>query len=126
MKKINFKDSSVIIFIIIAIWYAVGNFIWWIFNTPIIPEGISGVHFCDVFENSFLYYNAPLLTWIMKGMFFIFGKQYFDLQIIFVNYIFFLTSLYFICKIGEKLKDKATENICSYNYFDGRIIAFRH
>ena len=113
MKKTNLTlNSSYIILFIIAIFYAVGNFIWWKLNTPIIPYGISAVHLFGAFLDSFLYlYYAPLVTWIMKAMFFIFGKEYFDLQIIFVNYVFFLLSLFFIYKIGYKLKDKFTGNI---------------
>ena len=109
--KINLKNSSFIIFVIIAIFYAIGNFDWWIFNSPIIPQGICALHFLDVFENSFLYFNAPLITWIMKGIFLIFGKENFDLQIIIVNYFFFLIGLFFIYKIGLELKDKETGNI---------------
>ncbi len=111
MKRINCKDSSFIIFIIIAILYAIGNFIWWETNTPIIPDNISGLHFYDIFRNGFLYYNAPLITWIMKILFFLFGKEYFDLQIIVMNYVFFLIGLFFMYKIGKELKDKLTGNI---------------
>lgn len=111
MKKTNFKDSSFIIFIAIALFYAIGNFIWWKINTPIIPVTISALHFNDIFKDGYLYYNAPLITWIMKSMFYIFGKKYFDLQIIGVNYIFFLISLFFMYKLGLHLKDKETGNI---------------
>ena len=111
MKKIDSKNSSYISFIIIAIFYAIGNFIWWKLNTPVLPEDMAGFHFHDIFFNQLLYYNAPLITWIMKGFFAIFGKEYFDLQIIIVNYIFFLVALYFIYKIGIELKDKETGNI---------------
>ena len=110
MKK-SFINSSIIIFIITALFYAVCNFIWWKINTPIIPQGICALHFLDVFQDGWLYSNAPLLTWIMKTSFFLFGKEYFDLQIIAVNYLFFLTGLYFIYKIGAELKDKETGNI---------------
>ena len=44
-------------------------------------------------------------------MFFVFGTHCFDLQVIFVNYILFLTALYFVYKIGLVLKDKETGNI---------------
>lgn len=47
----------------------------------------------------------------MKFMFLVFGTEYYDLIIIFINYIFFLISLYFIYKIGIKLKDRETGNI---------------
>ena len=111
MKKINFKNSSFVIFLIISIFYAITNFIWWYLNTPIIPIRISAFHFSDIFRDGYLYYNAPLITWIIKGIFFLFGKEYFDLQIIIVNYIFFFIILYFIYKIGVELKDKETGNI---------------
>ena len=111
MKKIDFKNSSFVIFLIISLFYAINNFIWWKLNTPIISEGMSAFHFTDVFQNQILYFNAPLITWIMKCMFFIFGKEYFDLQVIFVNYIFFIIALYCIYKIGIELKDKETGNI---------------
>ncbi|MBR3628444.1 MAG: glycosyltransferase family 39 protein [Elusimicrobia bacterium] len=109
--KIFQKNSPFLIFIIIAVLYCIGNFIWWYFNTPIFPNDDSAVHFNDIFRTGYFYYNAPLITWIMKAMFFVFGTQYFDLQIIFVNYIFFLIALYFIYKIGLELKDKETGNI---------------
>jgi len=107
MKKLNNK----IIFGFISFFYLIGNFVWWKINTPIIPMDVSALHFCDVFQNQYLYFNAPLLTWIMKGIFFLFGKEYFDLEITTVNYFFFLTALYFIYKIGVELKDKETGNI---------------
>ncbi|MDD5021489.1 MAG: glycosyltransferase family 39 protein [Endomicrobiaceae bacterium] len=104
-------DSAYFIFLTITIWYAIGNFIWWQINTPVMPTDISAVHFLDIFKEFFILDNAPLITWIMKGMFFIFGKEYYDLIVIFVNYIFFLVPLYFIYKIGVELKDKETGNI---------------
>jgi len=111
----NFKrktfNSTAAIFLIIAVIYAIGNYIWWTINTPIIPINISAVHFIDILKNTFLSGNAPLLTWIMKGIFFIVGKEHYDLIVIFVNYIFFLIPLYFIYKIGVELKDKETGNI---------------
>ena len=110
MKK-SFKFSSIIIFIVTALFYAVGNFVWWKTNTPIIPQGICALHFLDIFQDGWLYSNAPLITWIMKGIFFVFGKEYFDLQIIILNYFLFLMALYFIYKIGLELKDKETGNV---------------
>ena len=111
MKKPNLRDSSFIIFLTIILLYATGNLIWWKINTPVILTDISAYHFFDVFDNSFLYYNAPLLTWIMKSVFFIFDKKYFDLEIIIINYIFFLIGLISIYGIGKELKDKETGNI---------------
>ncbi len=110
-KDHKFLKSSKLIFLLIASLYAVSNFIWWMINTPVIPIGISALHFSDIFSGTWLMYNAPLLTWIMRGMFFIFGKEYFDLIIIFINYVFFIISLYFIYKIGTELKDKQTGSI---------------
>ncbi len=107
-KKI---DTGFIIFLLLSFFYLIFNIIWWCINAPIIIDGISAVHFADIFENSFLHRNAPLLTWIMKCIFFLFGTEYFDLQIIFVNYVFFLISLYFIYKIGVEIKDKETGNV---------------
>jgi len=103
--------NNFLIFIIIAIWYATGNLIWWVNNTPVVLTGDSATHFLDIFEKGWLFYNAPLITWIMRGIFFIFGTESYDLQIIFVNYVFFLIPLYFIYKIGYELKDKETGNI---------------
>jgi 4-amino-4-deoxy-L-arabinose transferase-like glycosyltransferase len=104
-------DSTYFVFFAIAVIYAIGNFIWWQMNTPIIPMHISALHFLDILREGWLFRNAPLLTWIMRGMFYIFGKEYYDLIVIFVNYIFFLIPLYFIYKIGVELKDKETGNI---------------
>lgn len=109
--KINFKNSSIIIFVTLALLYLVGNILYWKIHTPLIVDWNSLTHFNDIFVDDVLYFNAPLLTWIMKGMFSIFSKAYFDLQIIFVNYIFFLIALYFIYKTGFELKDKKTGNI---------------
>ncbi len=107
----NIRNSSTFVFFVIALFYAVGNFIWWQLNTPIYPYGVSGLHFLDVFNNNSLCYTAPLITNITKLMFYIFGKEYFDLIIIFINYIFFLIPLYFIYKISSELKDKETGNL---------------
>lgn len=108
MLKIS---KTKIIFISIAVWYAVGNLIWWHINTPIIPFGMSARHFLDIFTEGYLFYNAPLMTYIIRFFFLLFGKEHFDLIIIFINYIFFLVPLYFIYKIGAELKDKETGNI---------------
>ena len=102
------KDYSKIIFLVILLWYAAGNIIWWFLNTPIIPYDISALHFNDIFVKDALFTNAPLLTWIMKFMFYIFGKEYFDLIIIFINYIFFTIALFFIYKLGTLLKNRET------------------
>ena len=110
-KRINLSNSSFWIFLIIAVLYYIGNFIWWYLNSPIFPNAISAIHFNDIFIEGYLYYNAPLITWIMKGIFFVFGKEPFDLEIILMNNVFFLISLYFIYKIGLELKDKETGNI---------------
>ena len=89
-KTKNYKNLSIIIFLSISLLYAIGNFVWWYLNTPIVSHGYSALHFLDIFQDTILYNNAPLITWIMKCIFFIFGKEYFDLQIIIINYVFFL------------------------------------
>lgn len=105
------QNNSKIIFLIIAVLYAIGNFIWWYLNTPVYPYGSSVLHFLDIFNDNYLFYNAPVFTYVMKSVFFVFGKEYFDLIIIFVNYIFFLIPLYLVYKISVELKDKETGNI---------------
>lgn len=107
----NIYNNTFKIFILIALLYFVGNLIYWKIETPIFPLGPSAIHFFDIFSNKLLNWNAPLITWITKTIFYIFGTQYFDLKIIFINYIFFLIALYFIYKTGEELKDKETGNI---------------
>ncbi|GAB1401948.1 hypothetical protein MASR1M68_08590 [Elusimicrobiota bacterium] len=107
-KQLN---TSFSIFIIISFAYAIFNFSWWQIYTPVVLSGMSAIHFIDIFRDGNLFYNAPLVTYIMRFMFFMFGKEYYDLIIIFVNYIFFLIPLYFIYKIGVELKDKETGNI---------------
>lgn len=104
------KINSGIIFLIIATVYIVCNLIWWQINTPVIPDSISAEHFIHVFrgEGLSLCYVAPLIIWIMRGMFFVFGRENFDLQIIIINYIFFLISLCFVYKIGKKIDSKET------------------
>jgi hypothetical protein len=102
--------SPALIFTIIALWYAVTNFIWWHINTPVIPwYDTAAVHFLDVFKNETI--SPPLIPWIMRFMFFLFGKEQSDLIIIAVNYVFFLIPLYFIYKIGEKTDSKETGQI---------------
>jgi len=105
------KINSGIIFLVIAAVYVICNLIWWQINTPVIPTNTSALHFLDIFSTKWFYYNAPLITWIMKFMFSVFGQGNWDLQIIIVNYIFFLIPLYFIYKIGIELKDKETGKI---------------
>ena len=111
IMTIKLKEPSFVIFIMISMFYFIGNIIWWFLYTPIVPINISAAHFNDIFSNSYLYFNAPLITWVMKVIFFIFGKHYFDLWIILVNYIFFLVALYCMYKIGLELKDKETGNV---------------
>jgi len=104
-------DNITVIFLTIAIIYAIGNFIWWIINTPVIPLQFGALYFYDIFRDGWFFFNAPLKTLIMRCMFYLFGEKYYDLLIIFVNYIFFLIPLYFIYKIGVELKDKETGKI---------------
>lgn len=60
---------------------------------------------------NFFFEVAPLIIWIMKGCLNIFGNEYFDLEIIFINYFFFLMALYFINKICIEIKNKETGTI---------------
>jgi len=104
------KINSGIIFLIIAALYIICNLVWLQINAPVIPIGESAEHFIHVFrgEGLSLCYVAPLVIWIMRGMFFIFGRENFDLQIIIINYVFFLISLYFVYKIGKEIDSKET------------------
>lgn len=111
IKNNKTYNESILIFIIIAVFYAIGNFIWWKTNTPIIPHNVDALHFLDVFRNNLLYYNAPLIPSITKILFFLYSKEYFDLIIIFINYIFFLIGLYFIYRISLEISSKKTGNI---------------
>ena len=111
MKKINFKNSSFIIFLIISLWYAIGNFIYWYMYTPIFVSRGDVLHFSEIFIDDYLYLCAPLITWMMKFLFFAFGRHYYDLQIILLNYTLFLLALFFVYKIGVELKNKETGNI---------------
>lgn len=109
MKNFLKNKDSFILFFLIAFTYLITNYLWWKSNTPIIPNGIAAVHFYDiVLIKGWLFYNAPLLTYVFKFLFFIFGTEHFDLIIIAVNYIFFLTSTYFIYKIGTFINGKET------------------
>lgn len=107
-KKLN---DSRLIFIIIIIWYAVGNFVWWHINTPVFLSNLSGLYFQDVYKNEWLFNNAPLVTYISRFALYIFGLEYYDLAIITVKYIFFILSLFFIYKTSELVKSKTAGNI---------------
>lgn len=100
MKKLN---KSTILFIIISLFYAITNYIYWILNTPILPYNIDALHFMDVFRQNILYYNAPLIPTIIKSSLYWLGPKYFDLIIIIINYFFFLLGLYCIYQIGKLL-----------------------
>ena len=109
-KNKFYINNSILIFAIIAVWYAITNFLWWHINTPVIPVYDSQAgHFLEIFKDNLI--SPPLITRITGFMFFIFGKDYFDLIIIFINYIFFLIPLYFIYKIGEEIDSRETGNI---------------
>lgn len=95
-----------IIFILLSIFYLAGNIIWYLKNTPILITVMdSAIHFLDVFYPTPAY-HAPLITIILKTMFLIFGKQYFDLIIILINYVFLICSLIIIFKITKTIKDE--------------------
>lgn len=107
----RFLTNPFIIFIAIMIMYSAGNIIWLVLNSPVIPLGDDSVHFLDIFKSGWLFYNAPLITYIMKFMLFLFGKEYYDLIVVFVNYIFFLIPLYFTYKIAQETCSKETGTI---------------
>nr|MCR4662421.1 glycosyltransferase family 39 protein [Endomicrobiaceae bacterium] len=100
MKILN---KSKTLFIIISLFYAITNYIYWILNTPILPYNVDALHFMDVFRQNILYYNAPLIPTIIKSAFYWLSPKYFDLIIIFVNYVFFLAGLYCIYQLGKLL-----------------------
>lgn len=108
MKKLN---KSTILFFIISLFYAITNYIYWILNTPIVPYNVDALHFMDIFRQSILYYNAPLIPTIIKSSFYWLNPKYFDLIIIFVNYIFFLAGLYCIYQIGKLISSIKTGQI---------------
>ncbi len=108
-KTVKFSDS-VIIFTVIALWYAVTNFIWWHLNTPNFPcHDLAALHFLYVFKDYVS--NCPVIIWIFKFLLSIFGNEHLDKITISVNYVFFLIPLYFIYKIGEEIDSKETGNI---------------
>lgn len=105
----NNINTNFIVFIVIAFFYLIGNLLWYKLNTPIIIQGIYNNYFFRVLqEGEFFFEITPLIIWIMKGCLKIFGNKYFDLEIIFMNYFFFLIALYFINKICIEIKDKQT------------------
>ena len=105
----NIRNNNFVIFIIIAIFYLIGNLLWYKFNNPIIIQSAYNAYFLRaLIENEYFFEIAPLIIWIMKGCLNIFGNKYVDLEIIFINYFFFLFALYFINKICIELKDNKT------------------
>lgn len=107
LNNLNIKNSYAVIFLV-CFFFFIGNIIWYFLNTPIlITEHDSSTHFLEIFYN-LPAYNAPAITFIFKILFSVFGKKYFDLIIILVNYIFFIGSLIMIYKITKKIKDEHT------------------
>lgn len=108
-KKITINNSAVI-FIIIAVWYAITNFIWWQLNTPNFPcYDMAGLHFLDIFKNRVI--SSPLLTWVYKFLMSVFGNHNLDKITLSINYVFFLIPLYFIYRIGKEIDSKEAGNI---------------
>jgi hypothetical protein len=107
MKNIK-NNIHIYTFLFIALLYGVVNYVWYVLNTPVfMPTMMSAVHFNYVFL-PLPSYTAPFVTIIMKVLFGVFGTKNYDLLIIIVNYMFFLTALFFTAKITEILKDKKT------------------
>lgn len=102
------KDTKIFYFIYfgIAFFYCISNFIWYKINSPILVLGGDfAEHFFDIFR-PYHSHNAPLIPFLMKGLFFVFGTEYFDFIIIALNFIFFMSTTFFIYKITEFIKDK--------------------
>lgn len=103
------NNINSITFVIIAIFYLFGNLLWYKLNSPIIVQGAYNNYFASaLLEGKFFFDITPLIIWMMRGLLNIFGNEYFDLEIIFMNYFFFLMALYFINKICIEIKDKET------------------
>ena len=109
--QITKKYDVVITFVLIIIFHAIISYFWWKTNTPIIPRQISSYCLQGALNGEFLFFYAPLCAWIMKGMFYVFGTKFYDLQIIIINYLFFIMGLLFIYKLGSELKNKLTGKI---------------
>ena len=109
IKNIKIK-SPAIIFILIAVWYAITNFIWWKLNTPNFPcYDMAALHFLEVFKNHTS--HGPVIVWIYKFLLSVFGNGNLDKITVSVNYIFFLIPLYFIYKIGKEIDSEEAGNI---------------
>lgn len=103
------KNNNFVFFIVIAVFYLIGNLLWYKFNNPIVVQGAYNTYFIRaLLEGEYFFEIAPLIIWIMKGFLSVFGNKYFDLEIIFINYFFFLLALYFINRICIEIKDKET------------------
>lgn len=103
-------SNSVLIFTVIAVWYAVTNFLWWKINTPNFPcYDSAAVHFLYIFSTNKS--NNPLIIWIFDFLLSVFGNKNVDMITVCVNYIFFLIPLYFIYKIGKEIDTKEAGNI---------------
>ena len=109
INKKTQNNIALITFVIIAFFYLFGNLLWYKLNTPIIIQGIYNNYFSrSLIEEQFFFEITPLIVWIMKGCLIIFGNKYYDLEIIFINYFFFLMALCFINKICIEIKNKET------------------
>lgn len=93
--------------------YIVGNIFWYQINKPIFvlqPE--SALYFLDILDTKiFSQIHPPLLPLIMKGLFYIFGSHNYAIIYMSVNILFFILSLFFIYKIGEKINGQACGEI---------------
>ncbi|MDD5021373.1 MAG: glycosyltransferase family 39 protein [Endomicrobiaceae bacterium] len=99
------KKAFTTLFLLTLI-YIIGNIAWYQINKPIFvlqPE--SALYFLDIFNtNLFSQIHPPLLPIIMKFLFYILGKHNYALIYMTVNIVFFILSLFFIYKIGKKIK----------------------
>lgn len=85
--------------------YVIGNILWYQINKPIFvlqPE--SALYFLDILDTKiFSQIHPPLLPLIMKLLFYIFGIHNYAIIYMSVNIVFFILSLFFIYKVGEKI-----------------------
>lgn len=100
------KKQNILIITLLSLMYLIVNILYWYINSPIYPVDNASELFKDIFSNSFWYFNGPLITWIFKLMIMLFGLKYIDLQLIIINYFFFVLALCFVYKLGKELKNE--------------------
>jgi len=94
------------IFFVLTLIYILGNIIWYQLNKPIfVLQSESALYFLDIFNaNLFSQIHPPLLPIIMKLLFHIFGNYNYSIIYMSVNIVFFISSIFLMYKIGEKIQ----------------------